>query len=509
MTDTIGYVGSIDQGTTGTRFALYDYEGKLAGYSYWEHHQVYPKPGWVEHDPVEIWQKTCKAIRDAMAMSRISPDEVKAIGITNQRETTVMWSSKTGRPICNAIVWQCRRSVPLVDDLVAEGMDEVIKEKTGLMPDAYFSGTKIQWVLENVPSAREMAEREELLFGNIDTWLIWKLTGSHVTDYGNASRTMLFDIHKLCWDEELMEIMGGIPESILPEVRPSSDPDAYGYTDETITGCSIPVCGDLGDQQASLLGQGCLGPGEIKNTYGTGNFILMNTGDVVKTSKHGLLSTIAYKIGDGPMTYALEGSVFVTGAAVQWLRDGLKIIGSADETEALATSVGDNNGVYFVPSFVGLGAPHWNMYARGTIVGLTMGTTRAHIVRATLESECFRTRDVIEAMKADSGFEVKHLRADGGGSRNRFMMQFQADILGMPVVTSRASEITSLGAAFAAGLAVGFWADQKELTNMCRTGEIFKPTMSLKKREMLYRGWGSAEKCAIDWGNRSYARTGS
>ena len=507
MPRTTGYVGSIDQGTTGTRFALYDHAGNLAAYGYEEHHQIYPKPGWVEHDPIEIWQRTYKVIRDTLARRKISPKQVKAIGVANQRETAVMWKRKTGQPICNAIVWQCRRTAPLVDDLKARGLSKVIKEKTGLVPDAYFSGTKIQWMLDNVPGARELAQRGELLFGNIDTWIIWNLTGSHVTDYGNASRTMLFNINELRWDDELLEMIGSIPEAVLPEVRPSSDRDFYGHVDREILGSQIPVCGDLGDQQAALFGQAGFQPGEVKNTYGTGNFILMNTGNRVQVSRHGLLSTIAYRINNQPVAYALEGSIFITGAAVQWLRDRLKIIRSADETEKMALSVEDTGGVYFVPSFVGLGAPHWNMYARGMIVGLTMGTTTAHLARATLETECYQTRDVIDAMRADSGLGIERIKVDGGGSRNDFMMQFQADVLGIPVIRPRITETTSLGAAYAAGLATGFWEDQRELERKHRVERVFEPKISPRRREALYGGWRTAVECALMWGNRSLDRS--
>jgi len=493
------FVGAIDQGTTGTRFALFDHSGNLVASAYEEHTQIFPKPGWVEHNPIEIWQKTKKVVKDVFEKTRIDARDVAAIGVTNQRETTILWDRKTGQPVYNAIVWQCRRTAEMCDRLTRDGYSEMIREKTGLVVDSYFSGTKIKWLMENVNGVAEKAKKGEILFGNIDTWLIWKLTGQHITDYSNASRTMLFDISKCRWDTDILDVLG-IPESILPEVRPSSDHQIYGMTTPSeFMGVSIPVCGDLGDQQAALFGQTCFDPGETKNTYGTGCFMLMNIGTKITRSKSGLLTTIAFKLADKPVQYALEGSIFVTGAAIQWLRDGLKIIERASETEKLAQCVQDSGGVYFVPAFVGLGAPYWDPYARGMIIGITGGTKREHIVRATLESICYQTRDVLETMNAESGIPLKTLRVDGGAVRNNFLCQLQADILGVQVLRPTVQETTALGAAYAAGLAIGFWKDLDELRNNWIIDRTFVPMMNKEKREEGYVNWKKAVQRAMSW----------
>jgi len=493
------FVGAIDQGTTGTRFALFDHSGNLVASAYEEHTQIFPKPGWVEHNPIEIWQKTKKVVKDVFEKTRIDARDVAAIGVTNQRETTILWDRKTGQPVYNAIVWQCRRTAEMCDRLTRDGYSEMIREKTGLVVDSYFSGTKIKWLMENVNGVAEKAKKGEILFGNIDTWLIWKLTGQHITDYSNASRTMLFDISKCRWDTDILDVLG-IPESILPEVRPSSDHQIYGMTTPSeFMGVSIPVCGDLGDQQAALFGQTCFDPGETKNTYGTGCFMLMNIGTKITRSKSGLLTTIAFKLADKPVQYALEGSIFVTGAAIQWLRDGLKIIERASETEKLAQCVQDSGGVYFVPAFVGLGAPYWDPYARGMIIGITGGTKREHIVRATLESICYQTRDVLETMNAESGIPLKTLRVDGGAVRNNFLCQLQADILGVQVLRPTVQETTALGAAYAAGLAIGFWKDLDELRNNWIIDRTFVPMMNKEKREEGYANWKKAVQRAMSW----------
>ena len=492
------YVGAIDQGTTGTRFAVFDREGEMISSAYEEHTQIFPRPGWVEHNPVEICHKPRTVMWVALYSKRLGPSQLSALGVTNQRETTIIWDRNTGNPIYNAIVWQCRRTADICESLVADGYSEVFSEKTGLVLDPYFSGTKIKWILQNVPGAMKRAINGELMFGNIDTWLIWNLTGQHVTDPSNASRTLLFDISNCEWDQELLEIMG-VPEAILPEVRPSSDPETYGNVLEEVEGFSMPVCGDLGDQQAALFGQTCFKPGEAKNTYGTGSFMLENTGTERVSSSKGLLTTVAYKIGDQRAHYALEGSIFITGAAIQWLRDGLRIIVNAAETEQMASCVQDSGGVYFVPAFVGLGAPYWDPYARGTIVGITRGTQREHIVRATLESICYQTRDVAETMQADSGIELKSLRVDGGATKNNFLCQLQSDILGVQVLRPTVQETTALGAAYAAGLASGFWENMDELKDNWIIDRTFEPSMKSGTRELLYENWRRAVKRAGDW----------
>jgi len=493
------YVGAIDQGTTGTRFAVFDHSGNLVSSAYEEHTQIFPKAGWVEHNPIEIWQKTKKVVREALERGGIEPRDLAGIGITNQRETTILWDKRTGLPIHNAIVWQCRRTSGMCQELIEEGFSDLFKHRTGLILDSYFSGTKIKWILDNVAGAKEKALGGDLIFGNIDTWLIWKLTGEHITDCTNASRTLLFNIFKCDWDRELLETLE-IPEIILPEVRPSVDPNAYGLTKPSeFMGAEVPVCGDLGDQQAALFGQTCFDSGEAKNTYGTGCFMLMNTGTDKVLSKRGLLTTIAYKIGEESPNYALEGSIFITGAAVQWLRDGLRIIETASETERLASSVRDSDGVYFVPAFVGLGAPYWDPYARGMIIGITRGTKREHIVRAVLESICFQTRDVIETMNMDSGIPLKLLKVDGGAVGNNFLCQLQSDILQVQVLRPIVRETTALGAAYAAGLAVRFWENLDELRSNWVIDRTFEPTMTKSNCEVSFSRWRRAVERARDW----------
>ncbi len=491
------YILAIDQGTTSSRAIIFDHDGNVVSVAQQEFMQYYPKPGWVEHDPNEIWATTMGVIADAMARGNINRSQISAIGITNQRETTVIWDAETGKPVHNAIVWQDRRTSKICDNLKEKGLEETIKHKTGLMVDAYFSGTKIKWILDNVEGAREKAESGKLRFGTIDTWLIWKLTNGkvHVTDYTNASRTMIYNIFDLKWDEDLLKELN-IPFSLLPEVKPSSQ--IYGNTDVDVFGAEVPIAGIAGDQQAATFGQVCYERGMVKNTYGTGCFMLMNTGEDPIESKHGLLTTIAYGI-NGKVNYALEGSIFVTGAAVQWLRDELKIVDSAADTEYYATKVKDNGGVYFVPAFAGLGAPYWDMYARGTIVGLTRGSSKAHIIRATLESIAYQTRDVLEAMEADSGIKLKTLRVDGGAALNNFLLQFQADILGVEVERPVVNETTALGAAYLAGLAVGYWNGQEELLRKWKRDALFTPQMAEDEKERLYSEWKRAVERAKNW----------
>lgn len=491
------YIMALDQGTTSSRGIIFDENGTIKGVTNREFTQIYPKPGWVEHDPMEIWGSQIGVAREVLSKSGLSPSDIAAIGITNQRETTIVWDKNTGKPVYNAIVWQCRRTAPICDDLKARGLAEKIREKTGLVVDAYFSGTKVKWILDNVEGAREKAEKGELLFGNVDTWLIWNLTGGkvHVTDYSNASRTMLFNIHKLDWDDEILQELN-IPRSMLPKPMPSSH--VYGYTTTEVFGGEVPIAGDAGDQQAALFGQACYSPGMAKNTYGTGCFMLMNTGEKAVTSQSGLLTTIAWGV-DGKVEYALEGSIFIAGAVVQWLRDELRILDNAAQSEELATKVQDNNGVYLVPAFVGLGAPYWDMYARGTIVGLTRGAKREHIVRAALESICYQTRDVLEAMQKDSGITLKSLKVDGGAVANNFLMQFQSDILGVPVDRPKVIETTALGAAYLAGLAVGYWKDKDDIASKWQIDRTFKPEMDSGMRDNLYKGWKKAVQRALDW----------
>lgn len=491
------YIMSLDQGTTSSRCILFNEKGLIESVAQKEFTQIFPKAGWVEHDALEIWESQLSVAKEAMKKINLTSEDIAAIGITNQRETTVVWDKNTGKPIHNAIVWQCRRTSNFCDELKAEGFDKKIKEKTGLIVDAYFSGTKIKWILDNVEGAREKAERGELLFGTIDTWLIWNLTKGrvHVTDYSNASRTMLFNIHSLEWDKEILNRLN-IPQNMLPTPKPSSC--VYGYTDSELFGGEIPIAGAAGDQQAALFGQVCYNPGTAKNTYGTGCFMLMNTGEKAIESKNGLLTTIAWGV-DGKVEYALEGSIFVAGAAIQWLRDELKLVEKASDTEAYAEEVEDTNGVYMVPAFTGLGAPHWDQYARGTIVGLTRGAKKAHFIRATLESLAYQTYDVLKAMQDDSGIELKALRVDGGACANNFLMQFQADILGVDVFRPEVIETTALGAAYLAGLAVGYFKNKDEVTKNWALSRSFEPKMSEEKRNELLNGWHEAVKRSLGW----------
>lgn len=491
------YVLALDQGTTSSRCILFDKKGKICSMAQKEFEQIYPKPGWVEHNPKEIWSSQLGVAIEAMAKIGARPEEISGIGITNQRETTIVWDRTTGEPVYNAIVWQCRRTAPMIDDLTAAGFDKTVREKTGLIPDAYFSASKIAWILEKVPGAREKADAGKLLFGTVDTWLIWHLTKGkvHVTDYTNASRTMLFDIHNLTWDKEILSYFK-IPESMLPVVRPSSY--VYGYTDTSVLGGKIPIAGAAGDQQAALFGQCCFEPGEVKNTYGTGCFLLMNTGKKAIRSESGLLTTIAAGTSK-QAEYALEGSVFVAGAAIQWLRDGMRMIKSAPQSEEYAVEVEDTGGVYVVPAFAGLGAPYWNPYARGTIVGLTRGCKKEHFIRATLESIAYQTADVLRAMEKDSGIELKSLKVDGGASANNFLMQFESDILNTEVRRPECIETTALGAAYLAGLATGYWKDHAEIKENWLLGRTFTPAMEEEKRAALLRGWQKAVKCALIW----------
>jgi len=488
---------ALDQGTTSSRCIIFDKNGRIKSIAQKEFTQIYPKPGWVEHDPMEIWSSQVSVATEAMAKQGILAEEIASIGITNQRETTIVWNKRTGQPVYNAIVWQCRRTSEMIDGLKAKGYEAYIKEKTGLIPDAYFSGTKIAWILDHVEGAREAAKAGELLFGTVDTWLIWNLTKgkAFVTDYSNASRTMLFDIKSLAWDEKLLKELD-IPREMLPEVKPSSC--IYGYTDRILFGSEIPIAGAAGDQQAALFGQCCFTKGEAKNTYGTGCFLLMNTGNEAIASSHGLITTIAASTG-GEVQYALEGSVFVAGAAVQWLRDELQLIRTSAESEKYAMQVPDTNGIYVVPAFTGLGAPHWDQYARGAIVGITRGGNRDHIIRATLESIAYQTHDVLRAMEGDSGVTLKSLKVDGGASANRFLMQFQSDIVNTPVQKPECIETTALGAAYLAGLAVGFWKDKEEIYKNWALAETFEPNMSEEQREKLIAGWKKAVTRSYAW----------
>ena len=491
------YVMALDQGTTSSRCILFDRAGHVCSSAQKEFTQYYPKPGWVEHDPMEIWSSQLGVAVEAMGKIGAAIGDIAAIGITNQRETTICFSKKTGRPVYNAICWQCRRTAEEIDRLKEDGFDRLIRERTGLIPDAYFSGTKINWILDHVEGARRMAEEGELLFGTVDTWLIWNLTKGKVfvTDYTNASRTMLFDIHKKQWDEDILERLG-IPGSMLPEVKPSSC--IYGYTEETVIGGTVPIAGAAGDQQAALFGQCCFEAGEAKNTYGTGCFLLMNTGGVPVRSENGLLTTIAAGTEEEPQ-YALEGSVFVAGAAIQWLRDELRMIKNAPQSEEYAAAVDDTDGVYVVPAFTGLGAPYWNPYARGMIVGLTRGTAKEHFIRATLESLAYQTQDVLEAMEKDSGIHLKNLRVDGGASANDFLMQFQADIMNREVLRPACIETTALGAAYLAGIAVGFWKDREDVRRNWSLERTFTPSMPEEKRREKLKGWKRAVRCAVSY----------
>lgn len=492
------YIMALDQGTTSSRAIIFNHDGEIVKTAQNEFTQYYPKSGWVEHDPMEIWGTQSGVAREVLETAGIRPDEIAAIGITNQRETTVVWDKNTGRPIYNAIVWQCRRTAGICDELKEQGLSDYVKENTGLLIDAYFSGTKIKWILDNVEGAREKAENGELLFGTIDTWIVWNLTRGkeHVTDYTNASRTMIYNIKELKWDEKLLKALD-IPASMLPEVKNSSE--VYGVTDpQTFGGAEIPIAGIAGDQQAALFGQACFEPGMAKNTYGTGCFMLMNTGQEMIASKNGLLTTIAWGI-DGKVEYALEGSIFVGGAVVQWLRDELQIVHDAKDTEYFAGKVKDTGGVYVVPAFVGLGAPHWDMYARGAILGITRGTNRNHIIRASLEAICYQSRDVLEAMEEDSGISLKTLKVDGGAVENNFLMNFQADILGVPVHRPKTIETTALGAAYLAGLAVGYWESKDEIKKRWSVDRVFSPSMEEDEKEKLYRGWRKAIGRSVSW----------
>lgn len=488
---------ALDQGTTSSRCILFDKKGNMRSVAQKEYTQYYPKAGWVEHDPHEIWSSQMSVMKEAMGKIGADVADIDSIGITNQRETTIVWDKVTGNPVYPAIVWQCRRTAGMVEELEKEGFGQVIREKTGLIPDAYFSGTKLRWILDYVHGAREAAKEGRLLFGTVDTWLIWKLTRGevHVTDYTNASRTMLFDIHKKQWDEEILKRLD-IPACMLPEVKPSSC--IYGYTNEAVMGGRIPIAGAAGDQQAALFGQCCFTPGDVKNTYGTGGFLLMHTGEDAVKSENGLLTTMAVN-GDGTPGYALEGSVFVAGAAIQWLRDELKIVESAPESEKYCRSVPDSNGVYVVPAFTGLGAPYWNQYAKGTILGLTRGADRAHLIRATVESLAYQVHDVIRAMEMDAGRKLSALRVDGGASANDFLMQFQADILDARVVRPKCIETTALGAACLAGLATGFWKDAEEIRENWQQDKVFVPEISKEKRDALLKGWRRAVRCTLEW----------
>ena len=490
---------AIDQGTTGTTAMVFNHDSATVGQAYSEFTQHYPQPGWVEHDANEIWDVSMQVVQDALEDAGVSPGDLAAIGITNQRETVVMWDRESGEPVHNAIVWQDRRGAGICGELSEQGYDDMVRDKSGLVIDAYFSGSKVQWLLDNVEGLKERARNGEIAMGTIDTWLIYKLTGGreHVTDYSNASRTMMYNIFDLEWDDELLEMLGGVPREILPEVKPSSY--VYGNTDTEVFGAEIPVAGVAGDQQAALFGEVAFEKGLTKNTYGTGSFALMNTGTEPIKSRNDLLTTIAWGLGDEPVEYALEGAIFITGAAVQWLRDGLGIIETAAETEELAQSVDSNDDVYFVPALVGLGAPHWDSYARGTIIGITRGTTRAHLARAALESMAYQTRDAVEAMGDDSGMKVPTFRADGGAAANRWMMQFQADILGVPVEVPETLETTALGAAYLAGLATGFWDDREELKNRWRLRRRYEPQMDEEERERLYGRWKEALERAKEW----------
>lgn len=491
------FILSLDQGTTSSRAIIFDHEGKIKGLDQRDFKQIFPKPGWVEHDANEIWESQWKSVIKALSMANVSAHEIAGIGITNQRETTVVWDRKTGVPVYNAIVWQDRRTAKYCDQLKNKGKIELFKRKTGLIIDAYFSGTKLKWILDNVPGARQRAELGELCFGTIDSWLVWKLTGGalHITDVSNASRTLLFNINELRWDEELLKLLD-IPSNMLPEVRQSSE--LYGETEESLLGQSIPVAGIAGDQQAALFGQLCTEKGMLKNTYGTGCFLLMNTGNNPVYSDNNLLTTVAWQI-NGEVSYALEGSIFVGGAAVQWLRDGLGIINNSAEVESLATSVDDNGGVFFVPALTGLGAPYWDAYARGTMVGLTRGTTKAHIARAALEGIAFQVYDIVKAMEADANTHGTELRVDGGASANNFLLQFQADLFQFPVVRPKLLELTAMGAAYLAGLATGFWNDMDELRSQWAEDLVFAPKANAARIETQIKLWHKAVRRSQDW----------
>jgi len=491
------YIMALDSGTTSNRCILFNEQGEMCSMAQKEFTQFFPQPGWVEHDAQEIWSTQLEVAKQAMANVGATAADIAAIGITNQRETTIVWDKSTGLPICPAIVWQCRRTSGYCDSLKEKGLTDSFRSKTGLVIDAYFSGTKLRWILENVDGARERAEKGELLFGTVETWLIWKLTGGkvHVTDYSNASRTMLFNINTLQWDDEILEELN-IPKCMLPQVQPSSC--VYGNAQAQFFGAPIPIAGAAGDQQAALFGQTCFSPGEAKNTYGTGCFMLMNTGNSPVFSRNGLVTTIAWGL-DGKVTYALEGSIFVAGAAIQWLRDELRFIESAADSEYMAMKVKDTNGCYVVPAFTGLGAPHWDQYARGAVVGLTRGVNKYHIIRATLDSLCYQTNDVLQAMKADSGIALAALKVDGGASANNYLMQTQADIIGAPVQRPQCVETTAMGAAYLAGLAVGYWKSIDDIRKNWAIDRTFSPAIDDSQRTKRIKGWSKAVKCAFDW----------
>lgn len=491
------YVMALDAGTTSNRCILFDEKGEICSIAQKEFTQYFPKPGWVEHNANEIWSSQLGVAVEAMSKIDAEAADIAAIGITNQRETAIVWDKNTGEPVYHAIVWQCRRTAEYCDELKAKGYTEKFRKKTGLIIDAYFSGTKIKWILDNVPGAREKAERGELLFGTVETWIIWKLTKGkvHVTDYSNACRTLLYNITELKWDKEILDIMG-IPECMLPEVKPSSC--IYGEADPSYLGGAIPIAGAAGDQQSALFGQTCFYPGDAKNTYGTGGFLLMNTGDKPVFSENGLVTTIAWGI-DGKVTYALEGSIFVAGAAIQWLRDEMRLIDSAVDSEYMAGKVKDTNGCYVVPAFTGLGAPYWDQYARGTIVGITRGVNKYHIIRATLESLAYQVNDVLRAMEADCGMALKSLKVDGGASANNFLMQVQSDIINAPVKRPSCIETTAMGAAYLAGLAVGYWESKEEVIRNWEIDKVFKPKLDDEEREKKIKGWHKAVKYSFDW----------
>lgn len=491
------YIMALDAGTTSNRCILFDEAGNICSMAQKEFRQFFPNPGWVEHDANEIWSTQLGVAVEAMNMIKAEAKDIAAIGITNQRETAIVWNKETGEPVYNAIVWQCRRTSDMADQLKAKGLEDVYRQKTGLIIDAYFSATKIKWILDNVQGARQLASEGKLLFGTVETWLIWKMTKGrvHVTDYSNASRTMLFNINTLEWDKEILEELD-IPECMLPTPVPSSQ--VYGYADPAFLGGEIPISGAAGDQQAALFGQTCFHEGEAKNTYGTGCFLLMNTGEKPVFSKNGLVTTIAWGL-DGKVTYALEGSIFVAGASIQWLRDGMRLIDSAADSEYMATKVKGTHGCYVVPAFTGLGAPHWDQYARGTIVGITRGTNKNHIIRATLESIALQVCDVIDAMKADAGIEVRALKVDGGASANNFLMQFQADMIDAPVNRPACVESTAIGAAYLAGLAVGYWGSKEEVMKNQQLDRVFTPSMDSEAREIKRKGWNKAVKYAYGW----------
>ncbi|MGG3916328.1 glycerol kinase GlpK [Rossellomorea vietnamensis] len=490
------YILSLDQGTTSSRAILFNKKGEIAHTAQKEFTQHFPKPGWVEHSANEIWGSVLAVIASVLSESSVKPDQIEGIGITNQRETTVVWDKETGDPVYNAIVWQSRQTAGICEELKSQGLNETFRDKTGLLIDAYFSGTKVKWILDNVEGVKQKAEEGKLLFGTIDTWLIWKMSGgtAHVTDYSNASRTLMYNIHELKWDEELLDILG-VPASMLPEVRPSSE--VYGKTvPYHFFGREIPIAGAAGDQQAALFGQACYEKGMAKNTYGTGCFMLMNTGEKAVKSENGLLTTLAWGI-DGKVEYALEGSIFVAGSAIQWLRDGLRMLKDAKDSQDYAEKVDSTDGVYVVPAFVGLGTPYWDSDVRGAVFGLTRGTSKEHFVRATLESLAYQTKDVLTAMEADSGISLKKLRVDGGAVKNDFLMQFQSDLLSVPVERPVVNETTALGAAYLAGLAVGFWKDREEISKQWNKEKQFEPEMSAETQEELYGGWKKAVKAAM------------